>query len=157
MRLGVKTGELAVWIQRVRIPTGSRHAQEHWWNQMQLQQSERTEVQSRAEVPGQSTHFPRKSHTTPPICWGAAVTEGSGSGGALPPGRGLGRGRDWWGLVSQNRKMETKKKHLNKGNGSRNDEGTKRRRTDTDRHRHRHGGSWWEKNKNRAFIKQLTN
>lgn len=28
--------------------------------------------------------------------------------------------------------METKKKHLNKGNGSRNDEGTKRRRTDPD-------------------------
>lgn len=28
----------------------------------------------------------------PPICWGAADTEGSGSGGALPPGRGVGRG-----------------------------------------------------------------
>lgn len=54
---------------------------------------------SRAEVPGQSTHFPRKSHTMPPICWGAADTEGSGSGGALPPGRGAGRGAEEGGLV----------------------------------------------------------
>lgn len=42
-------------------------------------------------MPGQSTHFPRKSHTMPPICWGAADTEGGGSEGALPPGRGVGR------------------------------------------------------------------
>lgn len=54
---------------------------------------------SRAEVPGQSTHFPRKSHTMPPICWGAADTEGSGSGGALPPGRGVGRWTEGGGLV----------------------------------------------------------
>lgn len=54
---------------------------------------------SRAEVPGQSTHFPRKSHTMPPICWGAADTEGSGSGVALPPGRGAGRGAEVGGLV----------------------------------------------------------
>jgi len=52
------------------------------------------------KVPGQSTHFPRKSHTMPPICWGAADTEGSGSGGALPPGRGAGRGAVEGGLVS---------------------------------------------------------
>lgn len=51
-------------------------------------------------MPGQSTHFPRKSHTMPPICWGAADTEGSGSGGALPPGRGAGRGAEEGGLVS---------------------------------------------------------
>lgn len=50
-------------------------------------------------MPGQSTHFPRKSHTMPPICWGAADTEGSGSGGALPPGRGVGRGVEGGGLV----------------------------------------------------------
>lgn len=36
----------------------------------------------------------------PPICWGAADTEGSGSGGALPPGRGVGRGAEEGGLVS---------------------------------------------------------
>lgn len=36
----------------------------------------------------------------PPICWGAADTEGSGSGGALPPGRGVGRGAEGGGLVS---------------------------------------------------------
>lgn len=35
----------------------------------------------------------------PPICWGAADTEGSGSGGALPPGRGVGRGVEGGGLV----------------------------------------------------------
>ena len=36
----------------------------------------------------------------PPICWGAAETEGSGSGGALPPGRGMRRGAEGGGLVS---------------------------------------------------------
>lgn len=50
-------------------------------------------------MPGQSTHLPRKSHTMPPICCGAADTEGSGSGGALPPGRGIGRGTGGGGLV----------------------------------------------------------
>lgn len=34
----------------------------------------------------------------PPICWGAADTEGSGSGGALPPERGVGRGAGGGGL-----------------------------------------------------------
>lgn len=34
----------------------------------------------------------------PPICWGAADTEGSGSGGALPPGRRAGRGAGGGGL-----------------------------------------------------------
>lgn len=52
---------------------------------------------------GQSTHFPRKSHTMPPICWGAADTEGAESAGALPPGRGIGakdkRGEDTVGGV----------------------------------------------------------
>lgn len=35
----------------------------------------------------------------PPICWGALDTEGSGSGGALPPGRRVGRGAEGGGLV----------------------------------------------------------
>lgn len=41
----------------------------------------------------------------PPICWGAVDTEGSGSGGALPPGRGVGRGVGGGGLVSKQRKI----------------------------------------------------
>lgn len=57
-----------------------------------------TDKCSRAVVPGQSTHFPRKSHTMPPICWGAADTEGGGSEGALPPGRGEGRAARGGGL-----------------------------------------------------------
>ncbi len=57
-----------------------------------------TDKCSRAVVPGQSTHFPRKSHTMPPICWGAADTEGGGSEGALPPGRGEGRAAGGGGL-----------------------------------------------------------
>lgn len=68
--------------------------------------SRRLKPRSRAEVPGQSTHFPRKSHTMPPICWGAADTEGSGSGGALPPGRGVGRGAEGGGLVSERHNRE---------------------------------------------------
>lgn len=46
----------------------------------------------------------------PPICWGAADTEGSGSGGALPPGRGMGRGAEGGGLVSGEVAWEIEKK-----------------------------------------------